>query len=203
MTEQRTTSAATVRRWDLADGGLLQLYEGWLAPDEAARTFERLFAELDWKQRAIRIMGREVLQPRLTAWYGDAPYTYSGVTLEPLPWTPLLADLRDRVVAATGERFNTVLCNLYRTGADSMGFHADDEKELGPRPVIASLSLGAARRFVLHHEKKRAAPVSIELRDGSLLVMGGTTQAFWRHALPKDKAAAGARINLTFRLVVG
>jgi alkylated DNA repair dioxygenase AlkB len=203
MSKDGMPPEVSARRWELADGGSLLLQEGWLAPDESASVFERLLAELDWRQRAIRIMGREVLQPRLTAWYGDAPYTYSGVTLEPLPWTPLLAELRDRVVATTGDAFNTVLCNLYRTGADSMGFHADDEKELGPHPVIASLSLGAARRFVLHHKKKRAAPVSIELRDGSLLVMGGTTQAHWRHALPKDRAATGARINLTFRRIVG
>jgi alkylated DNA repair dioxygenase AlkB len=192
----------TVRRWDLADGGSLVLHEGWLAGDEAAQTFTRLLAEVDWKQRAIRLLGRQVLQPRLTAWYGDASYTYSGVTLAPLPWTPLLAGLRDRVVAQVGEPFNAVLCNLYRSGADSMGFHADHEKELGPRPVIASLSLGAARRFVLRHKKKSVAPVSFELPDGSLLVMGGTTQSFWRHALPKDPGVAGPRVNLTFRNVL-
>jgi alkylated DNA repair dioxygenase AlkB len=202
MTRERAPSPDPVRRWDLADGGALLLHEGWLAPGESARAFERLTAELDWKQRAIRIMGRAMLQPRLTAWYGDAPYTYSGVTLEPLPWTPDLTELRDRIAIATGEQFNTVLCNLYRSGADSMGFHADDEKELGVHPVIASLSLGATRRFVLHHKKKRAAPVSIDLDDGSLLVMGGTTQAFWKHALPKDPATTGARINLTFRRIV-
>lgn len=190
-----------VCRRELADGGELVLHEGWLAGDEAKRTFERLLAELDWEQRAIRIVGREVLQPRLTAWYGDAAYTYSGVTLEPLPWTPLLADLRDRAIAEAEEPFNSVLCNLYRTGQDSMGFHADDERELGPRPVIASLSLGASRRFVLHHKKKRAPPVSIELHDGSLLVMAGATQAFWRHALPKDPTVSSARINLTFRRI--
>jgi alkylated DNA repair dioxygenase AlkB len=190
-----------VSRLELADGGLLVLHEEWLARDTSKRTFDHLLAELDWKQRAIRIVGREVLQPRLTAWYGDAAYTYSGVTLEPLPWTPLLADLRDRAVAEAGQPFNSVLCNLYRTGADSMGFHADDEKELGAQPVIASLSLGASRRFVLHHKKKRAAPASLELHDGSLLVMGGATQAFWRHALPKDPSVSGARINLTFRRI--
>ncbi len=189
------------RRFDLADGGVLVLHEAWIDPAGARRTFDQLMADLDWQQRSIRIVGREVLQPRLTAWYGDAAYTYSGVTLEPLPWTPLLAELRDRVIAVAGEPFNSVLCNLYRTGADSMGFHADDEKELGPQPVIASLSLGAARRFVLHHKKKRAPPVSLELRDGSLLVMGGTTQACWRHALPKDPAVSAPRINLTFRRV--
>jgi alkylated DNA repair dioxygenase AlkB len=190
-------------RWELADGGTLTLHEGWLAPDEAARTFVDLRARLDWQQRPIRIFGREVLQPRLTAWYGDAPYTYSGVTLAPVPWTPVLVTLRDRAAADAGVPFNTVLCNLYRSGADSMGYHADAEKELGAHPVIASVSLGAARRFVLVHKKKRDALVSLELPDGSLLVMGGTLQAFWKHALPKDPAVTVARINLTFRRIVG
>jgi len=190
------------RRWELADGGTLCLHAGWLAPEEAGRTFDALLAGLDWKQRPIRIFGREVLQPRLTAWYGDAPYTYSGVTLAPVPWPPLLAELRDRAALDAGVPFNTVLCNLYRTGEDSMGYHADAEKELGPHPVIASVSLGAVRRFVLVHKKKRAAPVSLELPGGSLLVMGGTVQAFWKHALPKDPAVTAARVNLTFRRIL-
>jgi alkylated DNA repair dioxygenase AlkB len=191
-----------VRQWDLDDGGRLSLRENWLAPTNATEIFAALLEELDWKQRSIRIFGREVLQPRLTAWYGDAAYTYSGVTLAPLPWTPLLSELRERLIADVGERFNSVLCNLYRTGADSMGLHSDDEKELGPRPVIASVSLGAARRFVLRHKGKKAAPVGIELTNGSLLVMGGATQAFWKHEVPKEPSRIGARINLTFRYIV-
>lgn len=147
-------------------------------------------------------MGRQVLQPRLTAWYGDAAYTYSGVTLEPLPWTPLLAMLRDRLIADVGERFNSVLCNLYRTGADSMGLHADDERELGPNPVIASVSVGATRRLVLRHKRRKAAPVILDLTSGSLLVMGPATQTFWRHAVPKDPRVVAPRVNLTFRRIV-
>jgi alkylated DNA repair dioxygenase AlkB len=192
-----------VRRWNLDDGGVLALYEEWLAPAEASHVFETLLDELDWKQRSIRIMGREVLQPRLTAWYGDAAYTYSGVTMTPLPWTPLLSELRDRLIADVGEDLNSVLCNMYRTGTDSMGLHSDNEKELGTHPVIASLSFGAARRFILRHKKKKKIPpVSIELTHGSLLVMGGTAQAFWKHAVPKEPAITAPRINLTFRRVM-
>jgi alkylated DNA repair dioxygenase AlkB len=192
-----------VRRWNLDDGGALTLREDWLASAKAARVFGTLLEEIDWKQRSIRMMGREVLQPRLTAWYGDAAYTYSGVTLAPLPWTPLLSELRDHLVADVGERFNSVLCNMYRTGADSMGLHSDDEKELGPHPVIASVSLGAARRFVLRHKRRTVPPVTIDLTHGSLLVMGGTAQTFWKHAVPKDPSTTGPRINLTFRRILG
>jgi alkylated DNA repair dioxygenase AlkB len=186
---------------ELEGGGTLTFWARWIASADADLLFAELARSLDWKQRAIRIFGREVLQPRLTAWHGDAPYTYSGVTLAPAPWTPALASLRDRLIAETGERYNSVLCNLYRTGADSMGWHADDEKELGPSPVIASVSLGATRRFVLRHAKKAQPAVSLALPNGSLLVMGGTVQTFWRHALPKAADVSLPRINLTFRRV--
>ncbi len=198
----RVDALPAVRRWNLDEGAALALYEHWLTPASAAQIFDTLLEEIDWKQRSIRIFGRDVLQPRLTAWYGDASYTYSGVTLTPLPWSPLLSELRDHLVADVGECFNSVLCNMYRTGADSMGLHSDDEKELGPYPVIASVSLGAARRFVLRHKGKKAPPVTVELTHGSLLVMGGTAQAFWKHAVPKDPSTTGPRINLTFRRIL-
>jgi alkylated DNA repair dioxygenase AlkB len=203
MMTSRAGELPGVRLWNLDDGGALALHEHWLAPASAAQILGALLDEIDWEQRSIRIMGREVLQPRLTAWYGDAAYTYSGVTLTPLPWTPLLSELRDRLIGDVGECLNSVLCNMYRTGADSMGLHSDNEKELGAHPVIASVSLGAARRFVLRHKKKKVPPVSVELTHGSLLVMGGTTQAFWKHAVPKDPRTTGPRINLTFRRIIG
>jgi alkylated DNA repair dioxygenase AlkB len=186
----------------LADGGTLAFWERWLGAPDADALFAELARTLDWKQRMIRIFGREVLQPRLTAWHGDASYTYSGVTLAPAPWTAALVALRNRLVAETGQHFNSVLCNLYRNGADSMGWHADDEKELGPSPVIASVSLGATRRFVLRHVKKKEPAVTLALSSGSLLVMGGTLQTFWRHALPKAADVDRPRINLTFRRIV-
>jgi len=203
MTTSRADGLPGVRHWNLDDGGALTLHEHWLAPAKAEQVFATLLEEIDWKQRSIRIMGREVLQPRLTAWYGDAAYTYSGVTLAPLPWTPLLSELRDHLVADVGECFNSVLCNMYRAGADSMGLHSDDEKELGQRPVIASVSFGAARLFVLRHKRKKVPPVTVELTHGSLLVMGGTVQAFWKHAVPKDPSTTDPRINLTFRRILG
>jgi len=146
------------------------------------------------------MFGRRVAFPRLTAWYGDpgAAYTYSGVRNEPLPWTPLLGELRDLVAAAAGAPFNSVLLNRYRDGSDSMGWHADDERELAP--VIASLSVGAVRTFELRHRGDRER-IALPLASGSLIVMAGDTQRHWQHRVPKDVRAPGERINLTFRLV--
>jgi alkylated DNA repair dioxygenase AlkB len=146
------------------------------------------------------------LQPRLTAWYGDATarYSYSGLDLTPQPWTPALLALRTQVEQATGVTFNSVLLNLYRTGQDSMGWHADDEPELGPEPVIASISLGATRRFRLrprHSQQLPHAPLGLDLPSGSLLVMRGTTQQHWQHAVPKTARPVGPRLNLTFRTI--
>jgi alkylated DNA repair dioxygenase AlkB len=141
----------------------------------------------------------------LTAWYGDstAAYTYSGLTLEPLPWTTLLASLRARVEALTEATFNSVLLNYYRDNRDAMGMHADDEPELGERPVIASLSLGATRTLVFRHKTRRdLAPVKIPLPSGSLLLMQGSTQSHWKHGINRSTRACGPRINLTFRRVI-
>ena len=176
----------------------------FLPPAEAAVLLAHLTAEVAWEQRSIRIFGQEIPQPRLTAWHGDpaARYTYSGLAWEPRPWTPALLALRRRVEAATGARFNSVLLNRYRDGRDSMGWHADDEPELGPAPAIASLSLGAPRRFRL---RPRAGlvhpPLGLDLPGGSLLLMRGPTQRHWQHALPKTARPVGPRLNLTFRWV--
>lgn len=142
--------------------------------------------------------------PRRCAWYGDAGarYGYSGLALEPLAWTPALARLRAALRATLGIRFNSVLANLYRDGHDRMGWHADDEAALGPAPVIASVSLGATRRFVLRHRTRADLPMGeLHLEHGSLLVMAGSTQRCWKHALPAAARVAGARVNLTFRTV--
>lgn len=164
----------------------------------------RLRAEIPWQTRSITLFGRTHLQPRLICWMGDpdARYRYSGQSWEPVPWHPLVDALRARVEALSGARFNAVLLNLYRDGADSMGFHADDEPELGPEPAIASLSIGAARVMHFRHRRNRAEPTRrVPLDDGSLLVMRGTTQAHWQHAIPKTRRPIGPRINLTFRLI--
>lgn len=167
---------------------------------------ERLIAETEWRAEAVVMWGRSLPQPRLTAWYGDPGrrYAYSGIELEPSPWTPLLRDIKARVEHATGTVFNSVLLNYYRDHRDSIGFHSDDEPELGARPVIASLSLGEERTFVLKHKRlKDAVPVRLRLGSGSLLVMGGDTQHAWRHGIPKESRPCGPRVNLTFRTIVG
>jgi alkylated DNA repair dioxygenase AlkB len=178
----------------------------FLPPSVAAALMQELINTIPWRQEPIKLFGKEIMQPRLTAWHGDptAHYHYSGLSLEPQPWTPALQGLRQQVSAAIGAEFNSVLLNLYRTGQDSMGWHADNEPELGPNPVIASVSLGATRRFRLRPSTGTSAyaPVGLDLPPGSLLVMRGPTQAHWHHALPKTSRAVGARLNLTFRQII-
>lgn len=186
--------------------GELTLIEGWLGPDEAGRYLDALENEITWEQSTIRIMGRDVRIPRLNAWYGDpgANYTYSGTTFEALPWTPTLEKMRSRIEKTVGESFNSVLANLYRSGEDGMGWHADDEPELGRNPLIASVSLGDTRKFSLKHRRRKDIdPVYLWLQPGSLLVMSGATQHHWRHSVPKTKKPVGTRINLTFRQIIG
>ncbi len=178
------------------------LYRQAFAPVESARLFAALHRETAWQQPVIVLYGRSINSPRLSAWHGDpdAVYRYSGLRLEPMPWTPTLLDVRERVEALAVARFNSVLLNLYRDGQDSMGWHSDDEPELGRNPVIASISLGAARRFLLQHKKRRLR-LEWSLEDGDMLVLGGTTQHCWRHHVPKTRQPVGPRINLTFRWI--
>ena len=187
-------------RLDL-DGAEVAIDRGWMAAADAAALFATLLQAVPWQVHRIRIFGRWVDSPRLSCWIGDpgTDYTYSGARFAPAPWPPALATVRARVSAACGERFDSVLANLYRDGADAMGWHRDTEPELGPRPVIASLSLGATRRFVLKQVADPAVRLALALPPGSLLRMAGATQARYRHALPRTAAAVGPRINLTFR----
>jgi alkylated DNA repair dioxygenase AlkB len=161
---------------------------------------ERLIAETAWRAEHITVWGKRHLQPRLTAWYGEAAYRYSGKRFESQPFTPLQLLLKDAVEQACGRRFNSVLLNYYRDQNDSMGFHSDDESELGPQPAIASLSFGAPRTFILKH-KRLPRTVKLALGDGNLLLMAGATQANWRHGINKERQVSGPRINLTFRLI--
>jgi alkylated DNA repair dioxygenase AlkB len=184
---------ADVRYWPAPDLGL--------SPDTVLK---QLLQETDWRQDDVTVFGKTHPQPRLHAWHGDADsrYTYSGLTLDPLPWTPLLATLRDAVGAISGAHFNSVLLNLYRDQRDSMGMHADDERELGPNPVIASLSFGEERVLTFkHRQRKDLAPVKLPLGHGSLLLMQGPTQHHWKHGLAKLSRHCKPRLNLTFRLV--
>ena len=179
----------------------------FLARREADRLLDTLWTELDWAEREIVLFGRRVLQPRLVAWYGDegADYRYSGATLRAQRWPPVLNDLRARIERLSDCVFNAVLANAYRDGSDSMGWHSDDEPELGPRPCIASLSLGAERAFLLRPREPdaqgRRPARRLRLAHGSLLVMRGDSQARFQHSLPKTRQPVGLRINLTFRRV--
>jgi alkylated DNA repair dioxygenase AlkB len=183
--------------------GLARLWPSAFPPEEALGLFDALRRTIDWQQESILMFGRRVPVPRLVAWHGDpgTSYTYSGTLHRPLPWNPPLVRIRDRVAELCDARFNAVLLNLYRDGRDGMGWHADDEPELGCDPVIASVSLGATRRFCLRHRKRRNLRLDVPLPHGSLLCMSGPTQHRWVHALPKTRAAVGERINLTFRLI--
>ena len=169
-------------------------------PIDNAEILSRLVAETPWRADTVVVYGKRHLQPRLTAWYGEAGYTYSGLTLHPLPLTPLLAQLRAAVERATGRHYNSVLLNYYRDGADSMGMHSDDEPELGPEPVIASVSYGATRTFILRHKRSKRT-VKLDLTDGCLLLMAGALQANWQHGINKTAKLVGPRLNLTFRFV--
>jgi alkylated DNA repair dioxygenase AlkB len=185
-------------------GADIRLFDAFLGAVEADLAFKRLMDETPWEQRKVFVWGQWRVQPRLIAWYGEphARYSYSGDTLEPLAWTATLAGLRERVESAAGTRFNSVLLNLYRDQNDRMGWHNDDEPELGERPVIASLSLGAPRRFLLKsRDTRRRDRRAVMLAHGSLLIMAGDTQENWVHALNTESTACGPRINLTFRLI--
>ncbi|MDH3378541.1 MAG: alpha-ketoglutarate-dependent dioxygenase AlkB [Gammaproteobacteria bacterium] len=183
----------------LVDGDIVY-YPQFITADVAQELFAQLLATLHWEQPRVTLFGRDVPSPRLAAWYGDAPYRYSGVTHQPRAWPEFLLPIRRAIEQTVMHKFNGMLANLYRSGQDSMGWHSDDEAELGVNPVVASLSLGAQRRFVLRHRRHRGlAPIAINLGNGSLLVMRGATQHHWRHSVPKTKRAVSARINLTFR----
>jgi len=181
----------------------LRYWPGAFPAQESDMLFARLRASLDWHSEEIVIFGERRRVPRLVAWHGapEAVYSYSGVSHEPRPFTTELDLIRQRVEGLTGGRFNSVLANLYRGGRDGMGWHADDEPELGTNPVIASVSLGATRRFVLRHRRRKTLTHAIDLAPGSLLEMAGPMQHHWLHALPKTQRAVGERINLTYRRI--
>ena len=187
---------------DLPDAQL-RFEPHWLSIEEADDWFARLVAETPWEQPSVHLHGRDYPVPRLLAWYGDAEasYRYSGLVHRPLPWTPLLAEIRARVQEAVGQPLNGALLNYYRDGQDSMGWHSDDEVELGRNPLVASLNLGGARRFDLRRKGSSRIEHSLTLESGSLLVMAGATQHHWQHQVAKTRAPVAPRINLTFRLI--
>jgi alkylated DNA repair dioxygenase AlkB len=182
------------------DDGELALLRQLPLPLSNAEVLTRLLDETPWRAESVVVYGKRHLQPRLTAWYGEASYTYSGLRLDPLPWTELLLVIRAAVESACGRRFNSVLLNRYRDGRDSMGMHSDDEPELGDQPVIASLSFGTTRTFILRHKRNKQT-VRLELGDGNLVLMSGRLQENWLHGINKSARSLGERLNLTFRYI--
>ncbi|MCX2978305.1 alpha-ketoglutarate-dependent dioxygenase AlkB family protein [Candidatus Marimicrobium litorale] len=194
-----------------ADGQKLHLPDADLVfwhdvlPDDHTSVLQRLIEETPWRQEHVTLWGKTYPQPRLVAWYADAglSYSYSGVILEATPFTSALLEIKARVEALCCENFNSVLLNYYRDHRDSMGFHADDEPELGACPSIASLSLGAERTFVMKHRSREdVGDLRVRLTSGSLLLMRGETQSNWKHGIPKTTKPLGPRVNLTFRQII-
>jgi alkylated DNA repair dioxygenase AlkB len=172
---------------------------------EAQDYLEALLTTIPWRNDEVVIYGKHIITARKVAWYGDSSYsyTYSGTTKVALPWTKEMRALKRLVEEKAGCLFNSCLCNLYRDGSEGLGWHSDDEKALGKDTVIASLSLGTERKFSFRHKRKSGGyPISIQLENGSLLVMKGTTQTFWQHSVPKAAKITTPRINLTFRTII-
>jgi alkylated DNA repair dioxygenase AlkB len=180
------------------------LARGALDGVAADAAFAALRDEIPWRQEHLRMFGSVIPVPRLEAWIADdgLEYTYSGIAHTPQPWTPTVVAMRELCDRLAGASFNSVLCNLYRDGNDGVDWHADDEREFGRNPVIASVSLGATRRFDFRRVDDHAVRVGVDLHHGDVVIMRGTTQELWRHRIPKTRAHVGERINLTFRTVV-
>lgn len=184
--------------------GTTDYYGKILSDADANRYFEKLMETIAWRNDEAVIFGKHFITKRKVAWYGDRDfsYTYSNTTKEALPWTPELLELKALVEKLSGTQYNSCLLNLYHDGDEGMAWHSDDEKSLGKDTSIASLSLGAERKFSLKHKQSKET-VSVQLENGSLLVMKGKTQTHWLHSLPKTKKVKQPRINLTFRTMVG
>lgn len=182
---------------------IIEYYPNFFEAEKANLLFEKLLNEIPWQQDNITVFGKTHPQPRLTALFGNEgkPYSYSNIVMQPHSWNPLLMFIKNEVEEVVNENFTTVLLNLYRNGKDSNGWHTDNEKELGRNPVIASVSFGTERVFHLQHHSIPEAKLKITLEHGSLLIMKGETQHFWKHQLPKTAKPISSRINLTFRII--
>lgn len=193
----------TLKKITLPDADL-EYYPNFLSVEKADSYLELLTITLQWEQHSIKLFGKTIPQPRLTALYAlnSQPYSYSGLKLNPLAFTNGLKVLHSQIVKIAGASFTHCLANLYRDGNDSMGWHADDERELGKNPIIASLSLGDVRNFQLKHKSNPGLKYALALEHGSLLIMKGTTQEYWKHQLPKTSKTISPRINLTFRTIL-
>ena len=185
-------------------GASLRYFDSFFSKKEAEMFFDLLIKQIKWQQDPIKIFGKTYLQPRLTALYANNnnPYSYSGIKMYPNKMTPLLIEIQNRIQKVSDSKFTTILLNQYRDGKDSNGWHADNERELGENPVIASVSFGAERFFHLKHRNKKKLRLKIPLTSGSLLFMEGETQKYWLHQIAKTSRKIGPRINLTFRKII-
>lgn len=187
----------------LLKDGVLEYHPCFFPVSEADRLLQQLLTQTDWKQESMNMYGKQVSFPRLMAWHGDpgSTYAFSGNAYSPQPWTTPLLEIKRLIEPVAGVSFNSVLLNLYRNGKDAMGWHSDDEPELGLNPVIASVNLGATRRFMLRYKGDHQLKYELELQHGSLLLMKGALQHYWQHQVPKTARELPSRINLTFRVI--
>lgn len=186
----------------LKQNGEVIFYPNLFNQTEADRLYSQLYCEINWQQECLKLYGKAVPLPRLTAWYGEKQYAYSGIAMQPQPWNETLIAIKDRIEPLANTQFNSVLLNLYRSGSDSVSWHSDDEPELGKNPIIGSVSFGGTRKFSFKHRyNKDFGRIEIDLNHGSFLLMAGETQHYWMHQISKTKRSITPRINLTFRLI--
>lgn len=183
---------------------VFEFYPNFFNKEEADMLFDKLINETPWQQDDITIFGKKIAQPRLTCLFGNEgkPYSYSGLTMQPHPWNPTLIFIKERIEQISNLHFTTVLANLYRNEKDSNGWHADNEKELGRNPIIASVSFGEERKFQLKHNINSNAKMTLNLNHGSLLLMKEGSQVYYKHQIPKASQSKKARVNLTFRMIL-
>jgi alkylated DNA repair dioxygenase AlkB len=183
---------------------VFEYYPNFFANDEAEALFKKIHDETKWQHDEINIFGKKIAQPRLTCLFGNEgkPYSYSGITMHPNPWNPTLVYIKEKIEAISQQHFTTVLANLYRNEKDSNGWHADNEKELGRNPTIASVSFGEVRKFQLKHNNNPDAKLTLNLSHGSLLLMKEGSQIHYKHQIPKATQSKKDRINLTFRTIL-
>lgn len=199
---QQNSSINLSESLTVIENGEYIFYPNFFSKSESDILLKGLRNNIVWKQESMNMYGKKIDFPRLTAWYGnnDKPYSFSGITLQPLPWTSEILTIKNKIEPIAKTVFNSVLLNLYRDGNDSISWHTDAEKELGINPIIASVNFGATRKFQLRHIKNKEK-LEIELTHGSLLIMQGELQHFWQHQVPKTSKPVGERINLTFRVI--
>jgi alkylated DNA repair dioxygenase AlkB len=199
---EQDSAGRTPEKLVMADADVIY-YRTFFTRLQSDTFYQALLDTTNWKQEKIKLYGKPMDLPRLTAWYGDEgkSYSYSGIRVDPDPWTPALLAIKQEIEAVSEVCFNSVLLNLYRGGRDSVAWHSDDEPELGTDPVIGSVSFGETRNFQLRHKQNKELRVKVDLTHGSYLLMTGPTQHHWQHQVPKAARAPGSRINLTFRII--